>query len=504
MPNRRGPAERAANRAAIDERRARAIALLEAYETVEPRDAAWSDEDRAWADRVAVEAAGVEAPPAEFVAQRADHALQRLLPREPRLRRWLEARPARPRWALAVAGAAFAFGFFGERLDAGPHINLLSPPLWGVVAWNVVVYAAGLAMVLAGSLRPRRARPRPLLGRLRRTLGLDGTPPLRGHAGLRLAALWTARHAGLSALRLEALLHVGAAALAIGLVASLYVRGLVRDYRVDWESTFLSPAIAHGIVTTLLAPASHLSGLALPDVASFAALRASADQPQVGAPAADWIHLLALTLGLIVVLPRAVLAAACAAAARWRASHCRLPLDEPYFGRIARLQRGAAARVDVFPYARTPSARTALALRALATDALGARLAFDVAPTTAYGGEDAAAWTVAPATTHAVALFDLSATPEAETHGRFVAGLASMLAPLSDTGLAVVVDEAGFRERFGGLPERLEQRRAAWRAWGERIGLTPCSLDLEAPPGAGATAAFAAAFVEPGRIATPP
>ena len=68
------------------------------------------------------------------------------------------------------------------------------------------------------------------------------------------------------------------------------------------------------IVTTVLAPASALSGIALPDAASFSALRFTPDNPGAGAPAAPWIHLIALTLALVVVVPRLVLALACGVA----------------------------------------------------------------------------------------------------------------------------------------------------------------------------------------------
>ena len=54
------------------------------------------------------------------------------------------------------------------------------------------------------------------------------------------AQLWAARSAATASLRAQTLLHVGAATLALGLIAGLYLRGLVLDYRVGWESTFLS------------------------------------------------------------------------------------------------------------------------------------------------------------------------------------------------------------------------------------------------------------------------
>ena len=273
----------------------------------------------------------------------------------------------------------------------------------------------------------------------------------------------------------------------------------MHDYRVNWESTFLSPAAAHALVTTLLAPASWVSGLALPDVASFATLRASQGDRSTGAPAADWIHLLALTLVLLVVLPRVLLAAVAAGAARWRARRFALPLDDPYFGRIVRLRRATAASVQVFPYASTPSARGALALRALAATAFGPRVGFEMAPTMAFDAQDDAKLGAASATTHAIALFDLGATPEAESQGRFVEHLAAILP--HGAALAVAVDEGPFRARFAGLPERLAQRRAAWHDWGTALRLAPVFLDLDAVPAPEAAAGLEAAFADAAAVA---
>ena len=65
----------------MDERRAREVTLLEAFETMQPASPSWSDDDRRWADRVAVEAVRPGSAPDTFIATRAGHALQRLVPR---------------------------------------------------------------------------------------------------------------------------------------------------------------------------------------------------------------------------------------------------------------------------------------------------------------------------------------------------------------------------------------------------------------------------------------
>jgi hypothetical protein len=311
----------------------------------------------------------------------------------------------------------------------------------------------------------------------------------------RFAELWTVRSAGLLLLRAETVLHVGAAALALGLIAGLYARGLVLDYRAAWQSTFLSPEAAHALVSYVLAPASQLSGIGLPDVAGFAAIRAVPGDPAAGAPAAPWIHLLALTLGLYVVLPRLLLALFSSARAGARTSRFALSLDEPYFQRLLRLQRGGAAQVQVWPYAMTPSPQAVLGLRAVLAESFGSRVALQIADAIAFGSEDDTPPMPAANTSHAIAWFDLNATPEMESHGRFLQRLAQALAP--GAGAVVLVDETAFKRRFAAMPERLAQRRDAWRLFCEPLGTLPVFADLEADDPALVDPALQAAMSRP-------
>jgi len=486
----------------MDERRAREVTLLEAFETAQPASPSWSDDDRRWADRVALEAAMPGSAPAAFVATRAGHALQRLGPREPALAR-AQAQPAwRAGGLVAIALIAFALGIAADALDGGRRINLLAPPFWGVLGWNLAVYALLLALPLVRLARRRPLRRGPIvravemLLRLRRRLPSAASGGAAG-AARRYAGLWLARSRGLSLLRAETALHIGAAALALGLVAGLYARGLVLDYRVGWESTFLDPAAAHALVTTVLGPAAALSGIALPDAATFAALRIAPGPPEAGAPAAPWIHLISLTLALVVVVPRGVLALAFGFAAAWRSRRFVLPLHEPYFQRLLRLGAGGAARVVVVPYAATPSPQATLGLRALLAATLGdtSRLDVRIAPLVPFGAEDVAPGEIGADTTHAIALFDLGATPEAEHQTRFLHTLAGALP--KGTAVAAIVDAAAFARRFAGLDGRVAERREAWRLWGEGVATAVVVVDLESADAAGAEPYLQAALAQP-------
>ena len=115
-----------------------------------------------------------------------------------------------------------------------------------------------------------------------------------------------------------------------------------------------------------------------------------------------------------------------------------------------------------------------------------------VAPAVAFGAEEALAdkVLVPPGSTLAVALFDLTATPEAENQGRFVSMLQQQ--PLQQVpglnaasaipfAVVLVVDEAAFIRRFGPSSDRLAQRREAWRALARSLGTVAVFVDLATP-----------------------
>ncbi len=471
----------------MDEDSARAAMLLQAFETAQPPSPSWSDDDRAWATRLALQdhAADAEA----FIARRAHHAMQRLAPREPVAAKWLAAPLWRARWVGWAALAGLIAGGLADSIGSSQRINLLAPPLWALLAWNAVVYLLllghGLARLLA---RPARAgsgvRLMQRLLRLGRRLpeigGMTNTSTSGGVRVLQaFGSAWLRVSVPLSAARASTLLHAAAAALAAGLIVGLYLRGLVFDYRATWESTFLSADAARALLATVLAPASAVSGIALPDAAGIEAMRVVHGSVTAGVSAAPWIHLLALTLLLFVVLPRSVLALVDALRARWLASCVALPPGDGYFERLARQHRGDVAHVVVLPYASTPTAQAALGVQALLAPTLGDGLKLRIAPTAAFGAEDEAGAALEAGTTLAIALFDLSATPEVENQGRF----ARQLAARAPAGAAVIVlvNEAGFKHRFGAESARLSQRRDAWRVFGEALGTVPVCIDLDTP-----------------------
>ncbi len=471
----------------------RAVLLMLAFE----QDRVLPADDAAWAGREARRQLGETAPPPKWLALRAQLGLQRLAEREPRLGAALRSagRPPGATGPALLLLAALALGMFGESWGAGHQVNLLALPLLGLLAWNLAVYA----LLLVQALRRRQSAPRPALvavllkarGWLARRLR---PAPASARAGLAHAAAdWWALSAPLQVARGTALLHAGAAALALGAVLAMYGRGLVFDYQAGWDSTFLQPAQVQRLLGWLLGPASAISGLALPDADTLAGLRLASGG---GEGAAPWIHRWAITLGVVVVLPRLLLALWAWARARRLALQLPLPDDEA----IRRLLHEAAdhgaprRRLKLLPYSYQLDEARQSALGPAMAAWLGPALALELQPTLPLGAEDTLSdWlpaVLAPADAATAAqppglivlLFAMTATPERESHGAVVAALLRALAalPAPRPKLQVAVDESGFRQRLAGADAavRLAQRRAAWEALLRDHGVVPGFIDL--------------------------
>ena len=455
--------------------------MVQAFEAGPVDSALWKPEDRALATRLARETTPPDAPPERYLDERARHALHLLAPREKAVARTLARRLWRPGWIPLALLLGAALGLAMDALGSShQRINLLAPAAWLVIGWNLLVY---LSLLLPAAVLPRRLR-----GILARRLGRigGGTPPIQA-----FARAWVTQGRPLALARAALLLHLAAAALAAGLVAGLYLRGLVLDFRVGWQSTFLVADNVQAILSTLLAPAVAATGIPVPDAAALEALRVGPDVAAT-APAAPWIHLYATMLALCVVLPRLALAAWAAWRAHRLSRRFPLPLHDPYFQRLLREHRGGTPQVQVLPHGAAPSAQAALGLRALLEQVCGPGLKLAVAAATPYGDEDGAARLVPEAgTTQRLVLVDLASTPEDETHGRLLRVLREAAPALP---LLLLADESGFRRRFAATPERLAERRKAWRALAEAQGAAWVGAALEAPDAVAAAADLEAAL----------
>ena len=448
---------------------ARAVLLVRAFEAGPSPD--WSETDGAWATAEARRVEGERAPFERFIVRRAVLACARLAQHDPKVVAVLPALDPRAWVGWAALLVAFGLGVASDAIGPTDRINILAPPLLAVLVWNLVVY---LVLVLrpAGASGPLQR----WLLRMRSRSAAAASSPLA-----RFAPDWAAASGALYGARFAAVLHAGAAALVLGAFLSLYLRGIAFEYRAGWDSTFLTADSVHRLITIVLGPAAHLSGIDLPDVDQLARLRFSLGS---GVNAAPWIHLYAITMGLAVVLPRTILAAVAVRRARAMTRDFPLALDGDDFARLRRALSGEPIEALVLPYSYRLSDSAGVALKTALERITGPNVSLSIAPPLPQGAEDEMQdWLGAAAARPkvaalVVALFPLTATPERETHGAFVRALVSRKA----ARLLVVVDEAEFRRRFTGADgaRRLGERREAWSRMLGDTGVEAVFVDLAA------------------------
>ena len=464
-----------------------AVTAVRAVETGDRARTAWTDADRAWASRAAAEVVGEAAAPDVFIGRRAELALERLAERKHAVARLARAWRWRPWVGTLLVLAAFVLGAAADAIGGAQRINILYSPVAPLVAWNLAVYvalAAGYVLHYGdtGTPGPFRRLVTLAAGGLRRAGRARDEGVTEALAAF--ARDWRRRATPMYAARTARILHFAAATFAVGTLAGLYVRGLGLEYRATWESTFLEPATVRALVAFFYAPGAWVTGVPVPDVAHVAAIRAPESEN-----AAPWLHLMAATLACIVIVPRMLLAIATAGVERYRARHLVDDLDDPYFERLRRGFHPGPLTVDVVPYSYTPSAQAVPVIESLAGRVLGGNVAVALAPTVAYGEEDAPLLALrGSAAALRIALFNATATPEREAHGRFLAALARS----GGTWIALV-DEAAQNARVDDAARR-EGRRALWRELAAEAGMAPVFVDLDAPDLAAAEGALDAAL----------
>jgi hypothetical protein len=291
--------------------------------------------------------------------------------------------------------------------------------------------------------------------------------------------------------RAARVLHVAAAAFAVGAIAGMFLRGLALEYRASWQSTFLDAPQVHRIVSTALAPGAFVTGIAVPDAAHVSSIRTS--NPAGGENASRWLYLYAGTLLVLVIVPRLLLALASGAVERRRAA-LAIPLDDAYYRRVLRGFREGPISVRVVPYSFTVPEVSVEGLRAVVARMVGPRAQVSIAPIVRYGAEDALPDDlVGTQSSIVVALFTATATPEREGHGAFVAALTARCG--GEHECVALVDESAFRDRWPDDEARLGERRAAWRALFDECRIAAAFVDLARPDLPAAEAAIERALV---------
>jgi hypothetical protein len=452
----------------------RSILLVKAIEETDREATLIPAADRISASREAKRAG--ESDPSRMLSQRADALLAKILVRHPFVADIVRHAGGVPWMGWLAIAAGFLAGLALSALDGTRRINVLAFPLLGLVLWNLLVYAfMVVSWVRSGGGRGEKRWLSSVIAQ--RTIAQlsaliakskSFNAPL-AEALARFLREWQEAARPLLMARAVRMLHFAAAAVGAGLIAGLYLRGVAFDYRAGWESTFLDAARAHGVLSVLYGPASWLTGIAIPDAAHLEAIRWR--DGGGGESAARWIHLLAATALLFVVVPRLALALiATFRIARW-SRRAPVPASVASYARIA--FSGVGGLVDrgivmVVPFAYEPAPNSLARLRTLLGAEMGEHLAIDLRAPVRYGEEEAFVREVADQGGQladvVVLLASLAATPEEENHGLVIEGLRDWLAKHRPRAqLVVMVDEGPYAPRVPA--DRLEERRRAWQAF---------------------------------------
>ena len=485
----------------VDERALRTVLLIRSIDEGDKAFEVLSEAERSDATRAAAEGAGEitqglagpSLPPAaeRMLVRRAELLLTKLKTRAPVIPRVLELSSGVYWLGSALMLAAWAFGVSLSALDGRKHIDILAFPLFGLVAWNLLVYL----LTLFTWLQPKGAHG----GRFERVSGwyarwMHGraTALLRhsshfnvplAEALQRFASEWSTIARPLLLLRAQRLFHLGAALLALGLVTGLYVRGLVFRYDAGWQSTFLGASQVHRVIGVVYGPASALSGIDLPSVGELESLQWR--EVGTGASAAPFIHLIALTSLLYIILPRLLLAIATSSALSRQSRHPPLPAAFlPYARSILReTGRVSGLTAGVVSYAYTPAQDALAGLQALLADALGTDLNVQLRRSVAYGDEDSFAQQLTaaplPPADCQVLLMNAAAMPESENHGAMIEAM--QRGTSKQSGYLLVIDESAYVARMqadASLAPRIAERARNWRAFGAARNQPTAVVDL--------------------------
>ena len=474
----------------------RSVLLVKAIEDVDRAGTILPAGDREQATRDTLRSLGIAAEPvagedARLGAALGDRAARLIGPLEERYPIVTEVlgRTRTPAWILIfVLLLAFASGIGLSALDGSRRINILAFPFIGLIAWNLAAYLllavawirrrfAAAPPVRQGEHWAARAYARRIAPLLKRTTRVHA---LLGQAIGGYSAGWLRQGAPFIGQHARRWLHLAAAAVVLGLIVGLYVRGTLLRYEAGWESTFLGPAQVRSLLDLLFGPVAGWSGVELPrTIEEVEALRWTPTGG--GGDAAPWIHLIALSLGCYVLLPRMLLAGlATLGLARLNRSKTLPEELRSYAGAV--LRRGASRHggvISVTPYAYEPSDASLANLERWLEGAAGGDLRVDRRATLRYGDEDRAAAAfdagVARVADQHILLMSLAATPEAENHGIVIsAARDSARRARPPAELRIVVDAAPYAARFANdasLAARLDERQRLWRGFVAGYGL---------------------------------
>ena len=441
----------------------------------------WTASDSSLLSMRVAHSLGEGATPERYLSTRADRLLEEANTKGISTKVSTQSSLPRLLGLLLILGA-FICGALSDRLTGSDHfINLLSAPFWGVVLWNLLAYLIILLSAI-GLFGLARRQNLPLRGALLSLVQkCSANPFAKGHKAAFFES-WARLTAPLAGIRIARTLHLAAICFALGLIASLLVRGLSTAYWVGWESTWLADRA--DIVKTMLDCTYGLipavAGLpAMPDAAAVAGMRADMlPYTQAGATAAPWLIRMILILAASVIIPRLVLALINTWRLKVREKNSKLEIAEPYYQELLAesAQNAALGSLKIIaPEKNSPELQAFLHTILKAWGELGgnaivtANLADPEAPLPEIDIQGK---------TLIALVLEGASTPEYDVHGAIIDS-AVKLAESKQATIVGLLNMTSFAARQKAYPARIEQRITGWTKFAEERDLSLVAFDTQ-------------------------
>jgi hypothetical protein len=359
---------------------------------------------------------------------------------------------------LAFCAVLFLLGAFTEKLtNTGAEINLLSPPILLLAAWNAAVY---LAVLLSPLLRGRGLPLVPsFIGRLLEHRMLRKYTDSTSAEFFKSAFL---RTRSVFAWRGSALFHLGAAFFAIGLAAGMVFEGLVTNFSAGWESTWLFNR-PHWVALFLKVFYGSVpfgqSLIAQITPESVIAMRFGAGYEAVSA--APWMMQLIAILLCWIAVPRLLLAFYAHCRAKRAAGNISLDFEQGFYRKLFQQWQGQRMSIQIFPFATGVAEADREVLKVL-SEKDEAPQKIEYFPT--FNEDNPLPEIPVGAQNEVWAVFSLGATPEGDVQGAFLADVIAACRA-KQCGVRAVVLSSAFEERFSDLPQRILTRKNTWKTF---------------------------------------
>ena len=465
----------------LTEHQAQQVTLVRILEQSQNNGSVWSASDAKEATRAAMDLVGTKGSFTEFVARRAQWALEEINRRSPD--RAIQLR--QPRWPMLASQLLAVFALIsGVLTDVLAPDFLLAPktvhvvvlPLLFLILWNVVFFVVFFVQWVLQFFRRTKNSTGPvveLLGRWRisESMGFRRTQS-RGWAES-FERDWAQLAGPVNEARLKVAENLASILFTTGVLGSLLVRSIFLEYKVGWETShkWFTVQCFYCLTKVMFAPAALL-GMPVPDAQHIANLQMP---PSSGEVAGKWFVLYLVSVLAWVIIPRFYLVAL-NAFARWRmCRHFPLPMNGAYFTTLRAAWRGQRIGVSVVPfrYELSPALRSNLSTMLERIYGLAVDITVEQAVLMAEDGTDWKKPINREGHVAVIVIFNLAATAEADAHGALLQRLRKSVE--DGTPVVPIVDTGAYRQDD---PERFRQRCNQWRQILDKFKFQPLFLDL--------------------------